>query len=277
VTKPSSQIRGLVVGTRKCGTTWLYENFRVDPQFRVSEKVKESGYFAGAPISDANTYEALLDGATGVHPVEVDTSVCYAPDAANRIMAYNSNMRIVLILRDPAAYLASRYTHSLRKGELNQTTPLQALKQVPWLRAELDYPALIDRFEEFNRAGQLTVLPFAALKKDPVAFYHTVATALGGDGQSGFCPSLMPVNVARNARFAWLSHLLSNGAKMSRAMGAHRLVNMIKGTGVLSMLERPAEASSFDMEILAAEIERVNPGTQKAYNAVCAKVGVTGI
>ena len=32
---------GLVIGSRKCGTTWLYENFLADPDVCVSRKVKE--------------------------------------------------------------------------------------------------------------------------------------------------------------------------------------------------------------------------------------------
>lgn len=273
----SPQISGLIVGARKCGTTWLYENFRNDPQFKVSEKVKESGYFAGNAMSDSAAYEALLEGATGDRAIEVDTSVCYAPDAADRIINYNPQMHIVLILRDPAAYLTSRYTHSLRKGELDQADPLAAFNQTSWLRQELDYSALIAKFDTFRQTGQLTVLPFELLKQNPASFYDIVATALGGTAPTVFTPSLIPVNVARNARFAWVSRLLSDGAKLSRALGAHRLVNMLKGTGVLKFLEQPAETVPLDMDELNTAIEQANPGTLASYRAICEAAGLAEV
>ena len=56
-------IDGLVIGTRKAGTTWLYENFKLDSDFLVSEKVKESGFFSKELIQDYDirSYTSLID------------------------------------------------------------------------------------------------------------------------------------------------------------------------------------------------------------------------
>lgn len=266
----SLKVSGLIIGGRKCGTTWLYENFQNDPEFCVSKKVKESGYFSGGSLVDRTNYEALYEDGIDARKIEVDTSICYSPEAATKILDYNPKMLIVLILREPAAYLISRYTHSLRKGELHEADPLAALENNKWLRDELNYPKIISRFKAFEIGNQLTVLPFSFLNQNPIAFYGNVKAALGGNPYGNFTPSLLPVNVARNARFAWVSRLLSSGAKMSRGIGAHQMVNAVKSTGVLKLLEKPAVAPNYSMEILNAAIERANPGTDAAYRKICA-------
>jgi len=121
------KVSGLIIGTRKSGTTWLYENFRQDPRVVVSDKVKESGFFTGKSNLDTARYHDLFDPKSDLPRLEVDTSVCYASDAPDCIEQYNPQMRIVLILREPGSFLASRHTHSLRKGELSELDPTEAL------------------------------------------------------------------------------------------------------------------------------------------------------
>ena len=68
------KVVGIVVGSRKCGTTWLYENFRHDPELTVSKTVKESGFFARPDDRDFEYYEGLFPNKPG-KKVEVDASL----------------------------------------------------------------------------------------------------------------------------------------------------------------------------------------------------------
>lgn len=255
-------VRGLVAGTRKSGTTWLYENFRNDPALRVSEQVKESGYFAGTGPSDLRGYEALFAGSQGRHAVEVDTSVCYSPDAARRILEYNPDMAVALIFRDPEEFLVSRHRHALRKGELAQDDPLVALASNRWLREELDYRKIFQTFDPLHQKGQLAVFVYEELQEDSEQFYARVKRALGAADSETFAPSTTAVNVGRSSKAPFISRLLSDAAKLARRAGAHGIVNKAKALGLHSRLEiTKSEAVEDAAPGLREAIERHCPGT----------------
>ena len=103
-------VQGLVVGTRKAGTTWLYENMLEDPHFSLSAKVKESGYFTGDTGLTADAYSDLFSRGGGQR-VEIDTSVCYEDTAQDNILQYNEDMKIVVIFREPGEWLRLSLIH----------------------------------------------------------------------------------------------------------------------------------------------------------------------
>lgn len=229
------KVSGVVIGTRKTGTTWLYENFRKDPRVVVSDKVKESGFFTGETSLDAPRYHGLFEANDALPCLEVDTSVCYAPDAPDCIEQYNPQMRVVLILREPGSFLASRHTHSLRKGELKEQGPAEALEANSWLQDELDYPAITERFARFG--DQLSVFRYSDMKDDPVGFYTRVLSALGVEDDGRFTPETEPVNVSRNSKLRVVTGFLSKSAFAARRIGLHRLVNGLKSFGLHKKLE----------------------------------------
>lgn len=266
----TAKVGGLVIGTRKSGTTWLYENFRTDPNVAVSEVVKESGFFSGRRGDDPAKYDALISAAPGAVPVEVDTSICYAADATDRIKAYNPAMRLVLILRKPADFLASRYTHGLRKGDLAQDNVAEALAQEAWLRSELDYAGIIARFARFHDRGQLAIMQYEAMNRDPIAYYDEVRKALGVQARQPFTPDLQPVNPSRDSRLPIVSVLLSKGAFAARKMGLDGLVNRAKGTGVHRVFEKTNDPEG--KERLTAEaqnaLDQLQPGSDDFYSSI---------
>lgn len=233
---------GLVIGSRKCGTTWLYENFLADPDVCVSRKVKESGFFARADDQDRAYYESLFPDAPGPR-VEVDSSLAYSDVAPARIMAYNPRMKLVLVVRDPVEYAVSRYLHMQRKNQLSpaQVPDLVANDEV--LRSELDYPAMLARFAEFRAVGSLLVVPYSLLASDSANFYDTVKRHLVGRTGSGFRPTTERVNVSRSSRWARVRGMLSRAANAARRRRLHGVVNLAKKLGLHRLLEKPVDAA----------------------------------
>ena len=260
---------GIVIGTRKAGTTWLYENMRKDDRVCVSEKVKESGFFAGMPSLDTTKYDALFEPQAGQVQLEVDTSVCYDGEAPNRIEAYNPDMRIVLVFREPAAFLSSRHTHSLRKGEVSQSDPAEAMEAHEWLRDELDYPAIAARFGRFAERGALKIVKYEDLKSDPHGFYRDVMEGLGVTDGS-FVPDTEPVNVSRESSMQFVSAALSKGAIAARKMGLHSLVNGLKSFGLHKKIEHQRDTSQVadSLTTIRAAVETYRPETLAYYNAL---------
>jgi hypothetical protein len=237
-----ARVVGLVIGSRKCGTTWLYENFLADPDVCVSRKVKESGFFARADDHDRAYYESLFPDAPG-RRVEVDSSLAYSDVAPARIMAYNPRTRLVLVIRDPVEYAVSRYLHMQRKDQLSpaQIPDLVACDDV--LRSELDYPAMLARFEQFRAQGSLLVVPYSLLTSDPESFYDTVKRHLLGGAAGGYRPKADRVNVSRSSRWARVRGMMSRAANAARRRRMHGVVNLAKKLGLHRLLEQPVDAA----------------------------------
>src|SRR5215208_6023553 len=144
-----AKVVGLVIGSRKCGTTWLYENFLDDPDIAVSRKVKESGFFARADDRDFSYYEGLFPESQG-RRVEVDSSLVYSHTAPGKILEYNPEMKIALILRDPVEYAVSRFLHLQRKRQVSAAHIADTVTNDNVLRDELDYVSMLARFEAFQ-------------------------------------------------------------------------------------------------------------------------------
>jgi hypothetical protein len=236
-----AKVVGLVIGSRKCGTTWLYENFLADPDVCVSRKVKESGFFARADDHDRAYYESLFPDSPGKR-VEVDSSLAYSDVAPARIMAYNPQMRLVLVIRDPVEYAVSRYLHMQRKDQLAPARIPDLVANDGVLRSELDYAAMLARFERFRAQGSLLVVPYSLLASDPASFYGTVKRHLLGPTASGFRPKAERVNVSRSSRLATVRGMMSRAANAARRRRMHGVVNLAKKLGLHRLLEKTVDA-----------------------------------
>jgi len=239
-------VNAIIVGMRKAGTTWLYENFRADPMFRVSDKVKESGFFTGETALSSKQYDDLLMQTNGIG-VEVDASVCYSAHCGERIDAYNADMKVVLVVRDPVDYLASRMIHSFRKGEIQTMDPEVALAEYRWLLDELDYRTIEHRFAKQKVQSRLLVKCYDDLVDDCSGFYSSIRKFLTAGvedlAQSHFEPSRERVNISRQSAAGFIPSLLSNLAKMARRYRLHALVNAAKSSGIHGKLEKATPAS----------------------------------
>jgi hypothetical protein len=226
------RVTGVVIGSRKAGTTWLYENFRKDPELSVSELVKESRFFLGA--IDEASYDRLFTK-LGVR-IEVDSALCYSVEAPRRLLAYRQPMNLLLILREPISFAVSRYIHARRKGEVGRLSITDAIARHPIFHTELDYRRMVERFSAPGL--NLKTLRFEALSEDPVGFYRTARRHLTGLESDHVPTDLEPVNVARRSRVPFVTKLLSDAAKVARHAQWHGVVNAAKAIGLHRMLEQ---------------------------------------
>lgn len=252
-------IDGLVIGSRKCGTTWLYENFLLDQDIAVSVKVKESGFFIRENVaeSDEKRYLELIDRAEGSDRtyVEVDASITYSGYCVENINSLASDAAVVLILRNPVDYLVSRITHSLRKGEIREGPLESIVNETGWLRDEINYEAIIDRFQKLNTKHKL-LIPFELLEKSDTEFYSlTKVCLLKLGGKHVFEPNVRNrINIARSSRVEWLTIFITRCGKILRSVGLHGIVNFLKNTGVHTLVEQ--ESSALELRHLKREASR---------------------
>src|SRR5262245_24233585 len=130
-----------VVGAMKCGTTTLYQRLSATPGVQMSPE-KEPNFFCTdlqecvdsslAPeinkkmtaswVKDQDTYDRLFQSAISARWVgEASHTYLYSRVAAERIFAFNSQARIVILLRNPIDRAYSEYLMRKSFGSTKET------------------------------------------------------------------------------------------------------------------------------------------------------------
>lgn len=124
----------LIIGAAKCGTTALWQCLRQHPQIYMSPRkhtrffafTEENPAFNGPPpknpsrpyaVADLDGYHALFEGATNETAIgEASHSYLYSPEAPARIRQYWPEMKLIVVLRNPAERAYSHYRQMIRDG-----------------------------------------------------------------------------------------------------------------------------------------------------------------
>jgi len=228
-------VKALIIGQRKSGTTWLYENFKKEHLINVSEKVKESNFFSSEKLS-IKEYHQLFSKKMGVS-IEVDTSIISYPNAINRIKEYNPEMRIIIILREPVDYLFSRINHSYRKNELKYNSNMEIqefFKENNWLLNEIE----LSHVERFKENFETLLIPYNDLKTDAGKVYNTIINFILSPKKVNAKPTIIePINKGRQSRLPIITRFYTDFAKHLRQKGYHSIVNIFKESPIRKLIE----------------------------------------
>lgn len=106
----------LCVGFPRSGTTWLNRALELHPQIFVPERVKEVNYFNWNYFRGEAWYLNHFKPAGPVHLAvgEVSPAYIFSDVAADRISAFSSELKIIVMLRKPRDKIVSAYHLSQR-------------------------------------------------------------------------------------------------------------------------------------------------------------------
>jgi hypothetical protein len=112
----------LIIGTQKAGTTSLYEYIKQHNNIYFSE-VKEITYFVNDDLHKKG--KDYLDSFFSKHKNEKIIASSYvhmlpSKDAPERVLNYNSNMKFIVMLRDPTDRAFSAYNYAIKNGWENK-------------------------------------------------------------------------------------------------------------------------------------------------------------
>jgi hypothetical protein len=201
----------LVVGAAKAGTTALHEYLGQHPEVFLPDRQEPSFFaFDGQPINfrgpngsyaavnqtavrSLAEYEALFSVASpGALRGEVSPVYLYWPGTAERIRARLPQVKLCIILRDPANRAFSGYMHAVREGKEPEADFASALAAEPqrirdnwgfmWRYADLGhYPAQIRRYLDVFPPEQLEIVLYDDLRRDPAALCQRLFRFVGAD------------------------------------------------------------------------------------------------
>jgi hypothetical protein len=219
----------LLIGAAKSGTTALFDYLAQHPDVFVPE-LKEPRFFAyegrafdprdpvrRRTVTDLSSYVALFDGAGSAQAIgEASPSYLTTPEAPVAIRAHIPDVRLLVILRDPAERAWSHFNFSKERGFERADATFDDVfaadqvdlggfqKRRPYLRTGR-YAEHLGRYFALFRGEQIRVLLFDDFARDPAGVARDAYRFLG-------LPDFSPTeSVRRNAtgsRRRWLARWL---------------------------------------------------------------------
>lgn len=192
----------LILGAPKCGTTALHYYLSQHPDIYLG-KVKEPHYFARdliAPmyVQDQSRYEALFEGFDGqAHVGEASPLYLYSTQAAKEIAAFNPDIKVIAMFRDPveAAYslhsglrangreIIDDFSAALDAEDLRRRGVLPIEKAVPpsviFYRAVMSFGEQLERLYAHIPREQVHVIFYDDFQADAQAATRAVHAFLG--------------------------------------------------------------------------------------------------
>ena len=232
------RLHAIVVGCRKCGTTWLNTQLGAHPKICTPGLVKETHFHGRYFERGLSWYEGFFSHrGEGQQCVEVDPELVRWPEAARRLADTWPGLRILAVFREPVRQFWSSYRHAVLKRD-TVLSPRQAWEQQQVFRDELRYATLIEPFLQRFEDARIKLLVFEDLQQDPGGFLDEVLAFLGLATTFESQQLSGPRNAAREPRWSFVSPRVFRLARWLREHDFHRPVNLAKRLGIRQLVTR---------------------------------------
>lgn len=229
-----------IVGAPKCGTTALYTYLRQHPDIFMPD-LKELNFFCtdlGVPsvAADEHEYLSLFVSPRNEERVgEASVWYLYSPQAAAAIKAFNSDSRIIIMLRQPVDMLYSLHSQRVYNG-VESTTAFEVALNGPSHSADKGsglliadgppagpfglevgrYTAHVRRYLDVFGPERVKVILYDDLSKDASSVYRDVLKYLEVNPE--FMPSFDIVNPNKRVRNVMLHRIVRTPSGPVRAI-----------------------------------------------------------
>lgn len=116
----AERLHFLIAGVQKGGTTALFEHLRAHPGIELPTALKEAHFFDDEGVDwtrpDYARYHALFAGAPGKARGEATPIYTYWPNSLERIAAYNPQIKLIVLFREPALRAWSHWRMEVSRG-----------------------------------------------------------------------------------------------------------------------------------------------------------------
>lgn len=220
------------IGVQKCATSWLHEVLNAHSEVFTSDP-KEIDFFSAFYDRGFEWYENhFAAGTNATARGETSPSYFYHPAAPARIKAYDPDMKIIVIFRDPVERAFSNHLHELRKWHFTSSEHFEdGLKNNPCYLEQSRYAKhLASWYEEFPAANILPLI-LEEITEDSEAAIRQVYEFLGVDLAGSVDLTRTRSNESVAFRNDKLQLALQRGGKMIRRAGLGASLEAIKGFG----------------------------------------------
>ena len=214
-----------VVGSQRCGTTWIDKALRSTGKVFLPEN-KQTYFFDRNYELGLDWYEKHFESNDGYKCVgEVATGYCL-DGAVDLLAKHYPEAKIILAVREPVSRAYSNYVK--RREDYQGLSFEEAMMSDSDLVERGLYGDMLDRLLKYYPLEQIEVVFFDDLESDPKRFFHQIADFLKIDGEVD--ERLFSQNVN--------SSLLEGVSKWAKKMKLYFVIKFLKKIGLTSIIRR---------------------------------------
>ncbi|WP_026970991.1 sulfotransferase domain-containing protein [Aliagarivorans marinus] len=250
-----TKVEFLGVGVQKCASTWIHALLSRHPEVNTSE-TKELDFFSNYFDRGYSWYEAQFSSRSGIRG-ENSPSYFYNSDVPARVHAYNSQMKIVVLLRNPIERTYSNHLHEISKKHISRDTSFSvALANNPLYVEQSYYARHLERWLTYFPKEQLLVLFQEDIKDHGHAEAQRLFRFLAISDHSEYCQLPGMVHESVYYRSDWLKSTLQRCGRGLDKVGGEGLKQSVKQLPVLKQLYRVNKTSTRTISEQLSEQER---------------------
>jgi len=243
------------IGAQKCATSWLHAVASSHPQVRTSDP-KEVDFFSYYFDRGYRWYESHFPRTDGASVYfECSPSYFHDPRSAARARAYRSDLRVLVLLRDPVKRAFSNHIHEIIKGHIPPCPFEDGLANNPAYLEQGRYATHLERWFDAFPEPQVRILFAEEISLDPGVAAAALFSFLGVDASFSSPIVHERRNEGDRARLPALRFGLRAVGDWMRRRDLEPTLARIKATGPVTALLRANRVEIRD------EIPKVAPET----------------
>nr|WP_256368368.1 sulfotransferase domain-containing protein [Ruegeria sp. HKCCA5491] len=174
------------IGAQKAATTWLHHVLSEHSSVTTND-TKELNFFTANFDRGYAWYESCFaDAPPGNICGECSPTYFFSSDAPRRARAYNKDLKLICILRDPIGRVFSNHLHEIRKGHIAPSTSVEAgLAQNPAYVQQSQYKTNLENWLQHFDRDALLVLFSEEVAASPDESYDQICGHLGLSAREG--------------------------------------------------------------------------------------------
>ncbi|MEM1333477.1 MAG: sulfotransferase [Actinomycetota bacterium] len=219
----------LFLGTARAGSTWLASQLRAHPDVFVPA-AKDLYFFDREYGRGEEWYRShFREGRHSSVRIDISHDYFHSPAAAQRIRRDLPDAKLICALREPAAWIESILSNSIRNGARRGSFDRMVGDQLGVIAAGL-YSRYVEMWLTATGPEQLIFYPFEDLKRDPNRLLSRLLSFLEVDPHSSALDPAQVVNAAAEPRSRLMAGLTRRAAVLVRGAGRPDLVGRVKSS-----------------------------------------------
>ena len=236
----SARLDFIGIGVQKAATSWLFACLEEHPSIRGSHVSgqKELNFFTQDWELGYRYLHAQFDFGPWLCG-EFSPRYFHDADAPARIAAYNPNVKLILMLRDPVDRAISQHRHEIRRTRVPGNVAFRdALEDNPSYLEQGRYATHLQRWRSYFDEDQLLVLLHDDVASDAAGVLATTFRFLGVDPAFRPVATNQVVNAAASYRSGAIARLAGRVNVAVRARLGDGTVRAIGRTGLPALVRR---------------------------------------
>ncbi|MFY2824323.1 sulfotransferase domain-containing protein [Ruegeria sp. MALMAid1280] len=225
-----SKVEFIGIGAQKAATTWLHHVLSGHSAVTTGD-TKELNFFTANYDRGYIWYESCFaEGPAGTIKGECSPTYFFSQDAPQRARDYNTDLKLICILRDPVERAYSNHLHEIRKGHIASSISFEdALAQNPAYERQSQYKMNLERWLDCFDRTALLLLFSEDISDDPKGTYDQICRHLA------IAPDHNPAALSERHhetvtyRNPAVQRTLRRGGDMMRSLGMRGAVRKVKG------------------------------------------------